>query len=108
MPIRIMHGRNSRPHLFLRDWREHRGLTQQQLADRLDTTAATVSRIESGKRDYTGDFLWACAHALNCHASDLLSRPPQKPSLDALTRGASDKVLEKLELDVKTFLDSAA
>lgn len=108
MPIRIMHGRNARPPLFLREWRENRGLTQQQLADRLDTTAATVSRIESGKRDYTGDFLWACAYALNCHASDLLSRPPTQPSLDALTRDAPEKLREKLQLVVKTILDSAA
>ncbi len=108
MGIRIVHGRNGRPRLFLREWREYRDLTQQQLADRLDTTSATISRIESGKRDYTGDFLWAAAYALNCHASDLISRTPTQPSLDAIARDAPQPLRDKLQIVIKTILDSAA
>lgn len=108
MPIRIMHGRNSRPPIHLRQWREHRNLTQQQLADRLDTTAATISRIEAGKRDFTGDFLYAAAYALNCHPTDILARPPENPSLDAMTDAAPERVRAQIRAVVETILKSVA
>lgn len=61
---------------FIREWREYRGFTQQKLADLLDTTKASISRIESLKQAYTQDFLEACADLLGVHPSDLLSRMP--------------------------------
>jgi len=108
MPIRIMHGRNAHPPIYLREWREHRNLTQQQLADRLDTTAATISRIEGGKRDYTGAFLLGASFALNCHPSDLISRPPTAFSLDAATRSAPEPVQAQIRAVVETLLKSVA
>ncbi|WP_410052672.1 helix-turn-helix domain-containing protein, partial [Bradyrhizobium sp. SZCCHNR1064] len=41
MPPRI--GPRKPVRLFLAEWREKRGLTQQQLADRLETSDVTVS-----------------------------------------------------------------
>ena len=108
MPIRIMHGRNHNPPIYLREWREFRLLTQQQLADRLDTTAATISRIESGKRDYTGAFLLAAAYVLNCNPGDLISRPPTEPSLDAALRAAPAPIRAQITAVVETLLKSVA
>src|SRR3954452_9822188 len=64
---------------FIREWRKHRGLTQEQLADRLETTKANISRIENLKQGYTQDFLEACADALSTEASSLLMRDPTDP-----------------------------
>jgi transcriptional regulator with XRE-family HTH domain len=61
---------------FIKEWREFRDLTQEQLADALGTTKASISRIESLKMGYTQDFLEACADALGCHPGDLLTRRP--------------------------------
>lgn len=108
MPIRIMQGRNHAPPIYLREWREFRELTQQQLADRLETTAATISRIENKKRDYTGAFLQAAAYALNCNPGDLISRPPSEPSIDAKLRDAPAPIRAQIAAVVETLLKSVA
>jgi len=64
---------------FIREWRLHRGLTQEMLADRLETTKANISRIESLKQGYTQDFLEACADALLTDTASLIMRDPTDP-----------------------------
>jgi len=46
-------------------WREHRGLTQQELADRVGISKPYLSQIESGKRQGTVETLSAIARALD-------------------------------------------
>ena len=46
-------------------WREHRGLTQQELADRAAISKPYLSQLESGKRQGTLETLTAIARALN-------------------------------------------
>lgn len=75
MPPRIGNPTRRRRH-FIKEWREFRSLTQQQLADILKTTKTSISRIEDLKTGYTQDFLEACADALGTHAATLLSRAP--------------------------------
>lgn len=64
---------------FIRAWREARNLTQEQLADRLLTTKANISRVETGTQGYTQDFLEACAEALGTDVASLLMRDPTHP-----------------------------
>jgi transcriptional regulator with XRE-family HTH domain len=61
---------------FIREWRKHRGLTQEQLAARLGTTQATIARIERGDIGYTQLMLEALAVGLKCTQADLLMRAP--------------------------------
>jgi transcriptional regulator with XRE-family HTH domain len=61
---------------FFRQWREFNGLTQDHLAELLDTSKATISRIENGETPYTQDFLEACADTLGVHPSVLITRAP--------------------------------
>lgn len=68
-----------RQRIYLREWRKHRGLTQQQLADRLDIDRTIVSKIETGKLEYSQHFLEAAADALMCEPADLLVRDPTAP-----------------------------
>jgi DNA-binding XRE family transcriptional regulator len=53
-------------------WREHRGLTQQQLADAAGISASHLSQIESGKQPGTADVLAAIAEALNLSLDDIV------------------------------------
>nr|WP_321457254.1 helix-turn-helix transcriptional regulator [uncultured Cohaesibacter sp.] len=61
---------------YLREWRKHRGMTQEQLAEAIDSTKQTVSRMESGYSPYNQPFLEACSEALSCSTADLLIGPP--------------------------------
>jgi transcriptional regulator with XRE-family HTH domain len=76
---RVGNPKNRKRH-FIRAWREFRGLTQEQLADRLSTTKANISRIENLRQGYTQDFLEACADALRTDAASLIMRDPSDPA----------------------------
>jgi transcriptional regulator with XRE-family HTH domain len=77
MPKRIgFQKERNRRRTYIKAWREYRGLTQDQLADLLETSTASVSRIESGQQAYTQDFLEACADALSADPASLLTRAP--------------------------------
>lgn len=65
--------------LFLREWREHRHLTQEQLADRIGISRVMVSKIERGLNPYSQGFLEAASKALMCEPADLLVRDPTAP-----------------------------
>lgn len=55
--------RQARQRIFVREWRRHRGLTLESLAER-------------GERPYNQDFLEAIAEQLSCDVVDLLIRNP--------------------------------
>lgn len=63
---------------FIKEWRKHRGLTQEQFAERLGITQGQLSKLENGKRDYDQAFLEHAADVLNCAPADLLIRDPSK------------------------------
>jgi transcriptional regulator with XRE-family HTH domain len=55
---------------FIRQWRLHRGLTLERLAERVGTTHASLSRIERGIQPYAQPLLEAIAEA---HPEDIWS-----------------------------------
>lgn len=65
---------------FIRQWRKHRGLTQQELAKRIDYTDGAISHIETGQSAYTQTFLEAIAKALDCKPGDLIFHEPKTAS----------------------------
>jgi transcriptional regulator with XRE-family HTH domain len=70
--------------LYFKQWRKSAKLTQEQLAELLNVSAATVSRIENGKRDYTGKYLTAFVHFIRCPLpGDPLNRTPDDISIDS-------------------------
>ena len=75
MPRRVSFNPQRRKH-FIREWRKFRGLTLERLADRLETSAGNLSRIEKGQQPYTQDFLEAIAEALSTDPASLIMRDP--------------------------------
>lgn len=61
---------------FIRAWRKYRGLTQEQLAERVDLSTSSISQLETGEQGYSQGTLEALADALNCEPGDLLIRNP--------------------------------
>ncbi len=55
-------------------WREYRGLTQQQLADKAGISKPYLSQIETGKRKGTTQILSAIAKALDVSLDDVVER----------------------------------
>ncbi|PIB91266.1 hypothetical protein CSW62_06565 [Caulobacter sp. FWC2] len=62
---------------FIREWRKHRGLSQVQLAERVQINQGNLSRIEKGTRKYDQEFLERAADALGCEPADLLKVDPK-------------------------------
>lgn len=63
-------------HHYIKQWRKHRGLTQEQLAERIGIDKGYLSKIENGKRRYDQPFLEAAATVLQCEPADLIIRDP--------------------------------
>ena len=64
---------------FIREWRLSRGLTLEQLAERIGITHASLSRIERGLQPYSQPLLEALADALQTEPASLLMRNPSDP-----------------------------
>lgn len=61
---------------FIKAWRLHRGLTQEQLAERVGIDKSYLSKIENGRKRYDQPFLEAASEVLNCSPADLIDRDP--------------------------------
>jgi transcriptional regulator with XRE-family HTH domain len=59
-------------------YREKRGMSTQELAERIKRSQATISRIENGKQGLTFELLSAVADELRVHPFALLSDDPAR------------------------------
>lgn len=88
-----------KPRHYVREWRQHRGLTQEALAERIGKTHGAISQLERGLVDYTQGMLEALAYALRCEPGDLLSVNPlmagEVVDITALLRGAPTLVQQQ-------------
>src|SRR5687768_12083907 len=71
---------------LVRDARRHRGLTQQQLADRLGTSQSAIARIEQGNQNLTLELLGRLSAALD---SELITLGPTGPAHLRVTGGTA-------------------
>jgi len=89
---------------FFREWRLHAKLSQKQLAKRVGMTAATVSRIETGMREFSREYLVKFANAVNCRPGDPINRPPDKISIDEIIEAGDGEEAERIKQQVLEFL----
>jgi transcriptional regulator with XRE-family HTH domain len=61
---------------FIRQWREYRDLTLEQLAERVGSTHVSLSRIERGLQPYSQQLREAVAEALQTDPASLIMRDP--------------------------------
>jgi transcriptional regulator with XRE-family HTH domain len=60
----------------IKDLRNRKGLSQEQLAEVAQLSLRTVQRIENGETEARGDTLQRLAHALNITPEELTQNPP--------------------------------
>lgn|SRR5262249_25327631 len=68
------------PAHFLRQWRESRNKSLDDLAPIIGLSKAQLSRIERGHQAYTQRVLENYAAVLGCRTWDMLSHPPDDPA----------------------------
>jgi transcriptional regulator with XRE-family HTH domain len=85
---------------YLKEWRLHRGLSQEQLAAALKTSKGEVSRYERGERTLSLLIQFRLMRALRITPGQFFS-PPGARSADALLAGLSpeerDRYIAALE-----------
>lgn len=69
---------------LLRAWREHRKMTQEQLAAKVETTGAVISLLESGDRKLSPKWLYRLAPALETRPGWLLDYHPDDIPTDIM------------------------
>lgn len=84
-------GRRRRAHLYVKEWMDHRGLSDEQVANRLGKARETIWRWRKEQHRLNPEKLGALAEALDMDARDFY-RPPSQPSLDALVAGETAEV----------------
>ncbi len=71
---------------FLQQWRRHRALTQQKLAERAGLSHSTISRLENGETNLTRDTAALLAAALLIDIADLFRDPGDPHGVWSLAR----------------------
>ncbi len=92
---------------FFKEWREYRGLTQDQAIGRLGWSQSKISRIEAAQTPYNQDDLEAAAEAYRCNTVDLLTVNPFKDGevvdlMRLLTEKNRDQAIRVLKALVQT------
>jgi transcriptional regulator with XRE-family HTH domain len=99
-PVRIGPKRPVR--VFLKEWRDKMGWTQEQLAARLNTSGATVSRKETVKRNHDLGYIAAVAEVMGKKPEDMF-RHPDQPSAEELLRDVSPEGRQAIVAVIETL-----
>lgn len=95
----------TRRRTFIREWRKHRGLTLEQLAERIEVTAGALSQLERGLVNYTQAMLEALADELQTTPASLLIRNPGEDEIwsiwDNAQPGEKEQIVEHAKVIVR-------
>lgn len=67
---------------YLKEWRLYRGLSQDELAAKVDTTKAVISLLENEKRPLSSKWLRRFAEALDTQPGYILDHDPNSINAD--------------------------
>lgn len=84
-PVRMAKPARTWRKTFLREWREFRGKSLEEVAAQMGLTHGQLSKIERGLHPYSQNVLEVAALEYDCTVLDLLSRKPD-PAADAAPR----------------------
>lgn len=89
---------------FIREWRQARGLTIEQLADRIELQPSALSYLERGQSAYTQGTLERIADALQTDPASLIMRnPADEEAIWSLWDTASEAEKQQISNVVKAL-----
>lgn len=93
--------------LFVKEWRQFRGLTQEQLAERAGMSVGNVSQLERGLQGYSTEGLERLADALACDPAHILMVDPTKDEAiwsiwEKAGEGQRRQIVEHAKIIIKT------
>ena len=96
--------------VFLKAWREHRGLTMEQLAELVGTSSGQIAMLESGERGLSTKCARKLAAALETTPGTLLDYPPTESPANVVNiwSRASASERDRLERLAEASLDFKA
>lgn len=90
---------------FIRQWRNHRHLSLEQLAARVPMDKGNLSKVERGLLPYNQEMLERLAEALMTDAPSLLMRDPSQPeAIWSIWERAKPGVRRQIESVAETLL----
>lgn len=84
-------GQRRKAHLYVKEWMDHRGLSDEAVANRLGVARETIWRWRTEQHRLNPEKLAALASALSMEPEELF-RPPSQPSLDAIVKDAPEEL----------------
>lgn len=75
----------------IRVWREHRGLSQQQLAEEAGISKPYLSQLEAGRREASQRVIRRLAKALQVDFDDLIHRAPEDETAKSRTAASAGR-----------------
>jgi len=93
-----------RPHWFIREWREHRRWTQEELADRAEMTKSMISEFESGKKRLNDDHVGMFCMVFGIEPQDLLRAPSGPDPIERMLRHAAPEKRDQAARIIEAFL----
>lgn len=83
---------------FLKAWREFRGLTQEALAAKLDTTSSVISYLEQGERGLSAKWLRKLAPVLDTTPGMILDHDPADLDADVIDMWAHAPLVQRRQI----------
>lgn len=90
---------------YLREWRKERGLTQKQLAKKIDMDETVICRFESGARGVSLEIMLELFKALDVTPGQFFS-PPGTPDLNLMCERMTAKQRRRVVNYARMVLDS--
>lgn len=88
--------------IYLKEWREYRGLSQEALAAKAGVSTALISEIEAGNSGGSPESLEKLAKALQCEVGELLDIKPESGGR-IMRMWVSDDVRPQIEAVAKAL-----
>jgi transcriptional regulator with XRE-family HTH domain len=91
---------------YLQEWREFRGLTQDQLAEMSGYSKPYISQLENGVRQFTEELLSVFSKALNVEPIDLIALDPKALKGEVEPSATIEQIYKSLNaLDRRRYIE---
>jgi transcriptional regulator with XRE-family HTH domain len=91
---------------YIRQWRECKHVTQEQLAEMLEVDRTTVGKIENHKLPYNQDYLERVSLALGVDIEDLVSVDPSAATQPKLVWSKVEKAAPELQEKIRFVIEA--